>query len=101
MKFYVLSYLHSLKKEVEERLIKLSEDFQTIMQLKIGTTTKITVAENNALKKEVSTIIYFEWYEKRYLPTYIFNSTNIRRKSLEKPKGLFSPFHILLELAEV
>ncbi|XP_065203982.1 cilia- and flagella-associated protein 157 [Planococcus citri] len=55
-KDFILKKIH-LKKEVEERLIKLSEDFQTIMQLKIGSTTKITVAENNALKKEMNKLM--------------------------------------------
>lgn len=42
-----------MKKEVEEKLIKLSEDFQTIMQTKIDATTKVTIAENNTFKTEV------------------------------------------------
>lgn len=43
-----------MKKEVEEKLIKLSEDFQTMMQSKIDSTTKITIIENSALRTEVS-----------------------------------------------
>lgn len=42
-----------MKKEVEEKLIKLSEDFQKMLQSKIDSTTKITIAENNSLKTEV------------------------------------------------
>lgn len=48
----------SLKKEVEERLIKLSEDFQTMMQSKIDSTTKTAIIENSALRNEVSSQEY-------------------------------------------
>lgn len=43
-----------MKKEVEEKLMRLSEDFQTIMQSKIDSTTRMTIIESNALKIEVS-----------------------------------------------
>jgi hypothetical protein len=43
-----------IKKEVEEKLIRLSEDFQTMMQSKIDSTTRVTIIENDALKTEVS-----------------------------------------------
>lgn len=50
-----------MKKEVEEQLIKLSEDFQTIMQSKIDETTKVTIVENNTYKSEVKRCSNHSW----------------------------------------
>ncbi|KAK7585928.1 hypothetical protein V9T40_000107 [Parthenolecanium corni] len=55
-KGFILKKLY-LKKEVEERLIKLSEDFQTMMQSKIDSTTKTAIIENSALRNEMNKIM--------------------------------------------
>ncbi|XKL64981.1 hypothetical protein PGB90_005067 [Kerria lacca] len=55
-KDFILKKIH-MKKEVEEKLIKLSEDFQKMLQSKIDSTTKITIAENNSLKTEMNKLM--------------------------------------------